>query len=66
MKSLLSSYAITVLCTCLTRPAEPSADSAQGLLLEDGFGQLRTGSLGSVVGAHTEYHYLPEVAPKDH
>ena len=25
---------------------------------------MRTGSLGSVVGAHTEYHYLPDVAPK--
>ena len=34
------------------------------VLFEDGFGQLRTGSLGSPVGAHAEYHYLPEVGPK--
>jgi hypothetical protein len=64
MKNLLSSYAIVALCTILTQAAEPSAGRAQVLLLEDGFGELRTGSLGSVVGAHTEYHYLPELAPK--
>lgn len=34
------------------------------VLFEDRFGDLRTGSLGSVVGAHAEYHYLPEMAAK--
>ncbi len=40
------------------------AADAPVVLFEDGFGQLRTGSLGSPVGAHAEYHYLPEVGPK--
>ena len=34
------------------------------LLFEDGFGQMRAGSIGSEVGAHAEYHYLPEVGAK--
>ncbi len=42
-----------------------AADSAQkATLLEDGFSGLKPGPLGSVVGAHTEYHYLPVSAPK--
>lgn len=34
------------------------------VLFEDGFGQMRNGSIGSEVGAHAEYHYLPEVGAK--
>ena len=34
------------------------------VLLEDEFSGLTPGIFFSVVGAHTEYHYLPEVAPK--
>ena len=34
------------------------------VLFEDGFAALPTGSLGSVVGAHAEYHFLPEVGRK--
>lgn len=44
--------------------SKASAAGADVVLFEDGFGQLRTGSLGSAVGAHAEYHYLPEVGPK--
>ncbi|MBN2699743.1 MAG: hypothetical protein JXR52_13030 [Bacteroidales bacterium] len=33
-------------------------------LLDDDFSSLRRGPLGSGSGAHTEYHYLPEAAPK--
>ncbi|MCP4643343.1 MAG: hypothetical protein GY851_23050 [bacterium] len=33
-------------------------------LLEDDFSAYRAGLFSSVVGAHTEYHYLPEAAPK--
>jgi len=40
------------------------AAQSSATLFEDGFGQMRTGSLGSVLGAHAEYHYLPEVGPK--
>lgn len=41
-----------------------SAQNDSVLLFEDRFGDLRSGSLGSVVGAHAEYHYLPETAAK--
>ena len=33
-------------------------------LLEDEFDRLRTGTFSALVGAHTEYHYLPEAAPE--
>ena len=49
--------------TCIDA-AEPADASGEVVLFEDGFGGLRTGSLGSDVGAHAEYHYLPEVGPK--
>ena len=32
-------------------------------LLTDEFDQLTTGMFSALVGAHTEYHYLPEAAP---
>ncbi len=35
-------------------------------LLEDAFDQLTTGLFSAPVGAHTEYHYLPEAAPHGH
>ena len=35
-----------------------------GVLLEDDFGGLKSGMFSSAVGAHTEYHYLPEAAPR--
>lgn len=34
------------------------------LLLEDDFSGLEAGNFSAEVGAHTEYHYLPEAAPK--
>jgi hypothetical protein len=34
------------------------------VLMEDGFAELRRGMFSAPVGAHTEYHYLPEAAPK--
>jgi rhamnogalacturonan endolyase len=40
----------------------PTADSV--VLFDDDFGGLRTGPFFSVVGAHAEYHYLPECDPK--
>jgi rhamnogalacturonan endolyase len=35
------------------------------VLLKDDFSQLDTGLFSAPVGAHTEYHYLSEAAPKD-
>jgi hypothetical protein len=37
---------------------------ATEVLLDDGFDALKSGLFSSVLGAHAEYHYLPEVAPK--
>ena len=34
------------------------------VLLEDDFSDLEVGMFSVSVGAHTEYHYLPEAAPK--
>ncbi len=42
---------------------EPSAPRDR-LLLDDDFSGLKPGQFSSVVGAHTEYHYLPASAPK--
>lgn len=56
-KHLITSLALATLCL-----ASPRARAA--VLFEDGFKDLRTGSLGSIVGAHAEYHYLPETAAK--
>ncbi|MBT3269455.1 hypothetical protein HN371_20090 [Candidatus Poribacteria bacterium] len=40
--------------------------SSPYVLLEDRFGDLDEGMFSAPVGAHTEYHYLPEAAPKGH
>jgi hypothetical protein len=45
-------------------PPRRDRENEGAVLLEDDFGQLRTGLFFSVVGAHAEYHYLPECAPK--
>ena len=34
------------------------------IVLDDDFSGLQTGMFSAAVGAHTEYHYLPEAAPK--
>ena len=54
------------LTSLLAVAATPHArgDDDSVVLLRDGFGDLRPGMLSSVVGAHTEYHYLPVAAPK--
>ncbi len=41
--------------------SQPSKDV---LVFEDGIDALRRGPLGGDVGAETEYHYLPEAAPR--
>lgn len=56
-------FIVTMTCCVAIHAAEPSAADSV-LLFEDSFGDLRSGSLGSVLGAHAEYHYLPETGPK--
>jgi len=41
-----------------------SAEELPAVLLDDDFSALRTGLFMNAVGAHAEYHYLSEVAPK--
>ncbi len=49
--------------TALTIEA-PSTPGPRATLLHDDFSTYRKAMFSSVVGAHTEYHYLPESAPK--
>lgn len=46
--------------------AQPSTADELVPLLEDDFSALKPGQFSSVVGAHTEYHYLSDSAPKGH
>jgi len=62
MKKVLLQLATLTFCFA-ARAAEPSATNSV-LLFEDGFGELKSGALGSVLGAHAEYHYLSETGPK--
>jgi rhamnogalacturonan endolyase len=64
MKSTLPRFILIAFWLVGAHAAEPPAPGDDMVLFEDGFGGLRTGSLGSDVGAHAEYHYLPEVGPK--
>lgn len=41
-----------------------SAQSIDRILLEEDFSKIKSGPLSNNVGAHTEYHYLPEAAPR--
>ncbi len=54
----LVSYAILLLLIFSCRVTRKE------ILLYDDYSGLRRGPLGSGAGAHTEYHYLPEAAPK--
>ena len=64
MRYVLISSSVLALCIVAVHAAEPSTNQPSVVLFEDGFGELRSGSLGSVLGAHAEYHYLPETGPK--
>ena len=63
MKSIFLHIATMTFCLGL-HAAELPKEGDSAVLFEDGFGALRSGSLGSVLGAHAEYHYLPETGPK--
>jgi len=51
-----------VLCCCLFSSC--TSISGDSCLLYDDYRGLKRGSLSTDLGAHTEYHYLPEAAPK--
>lgn len=48
----------------LTLVLSAALSPAEVTLLADDFSTYRAGLFSSTVGAHTEYHYLPEAAPK--
>ena len=56
MRKILLGLALLSLWTAVDARA---ADSV--VLFEDGFGSMRSGAIGSEVGAHLEYHYLPKI-----
>jgi len=64
MRDTLLRFVLVAFGLVCAQAAESSEPTGHVVLFEDGFAELRTGSLGSDVGAHTEYHYLPELAPK--
>jgi rhamnogalacturonan endolyase len=48
---------------CTTWANAQLKSSPSVVLLEDDFSNMPPGALSRVVGAHTEYHFLPEAAP---
>ena len=64
MRIALLGYAVLAFCVSAAQAAEAEGPGEPVTLFQDGFGEMRTASLGSVLGAEAEYHYLPEVGPK--
>ena len=54
---------IIILISISTLGCYPESPHTESLLI-DNFDELQRGPLGVEVGAHTEYHYLHEAAPK--
>ena len=54
-------YLLILSCIILTSCTSPRKDAC---LLYDDYRGLKRGSLSTDLGAHTEYHYLPEASPK--
>ncbi|MFQ6035971.1 MAG: hypothetical protein ACE5NM_09020, partial [Sedimentisphaerales bacterium] len=64
MHRFKSSLFLLVVIVAASYAHTNTAEQLPVILLEDDFSTLRTGLLTSAVGAHTEYHYLSEAAPK--
>lgn len=56
MKKKLAALIFAALCGGAIHAADSTV-----VLFEDGFGTMRSGAIGTEVGAHLEYHYLPKV-----
>ena len=63
MHSFQSSAVQLILVIASINLAANQCGAADAILLEDNFTDMPAGALCSVVGAHTEYHYLPQSAP---
>ena len=64
MKFFIRIFLFLILAITFTTFAV-SSDNKTAILFEDDFSALRPGMISSgVVGAHAEYHYIPETAPR--
>ncbi|MCC6796027.1 MAG: hypothetical protein IT366_12990 [Candidatus Hydrogenedentes bacterium] len=54
----------TIVCVCLLFTLTLAVFGEETVLLEDSFSSYPAGPLLGVVGAHAEYHYLPETTPR--
>ena len=57
-------YLRVLSCVFLAASALHAVPACEGVLLSDDFSGYSHGLFSPVVGAHMEYHYLPESAPK--
>ena len=57
---------LTIALLVVRNAASADRPLEEAELLTDGFSALPLGRFSVEVGAHTEYHYLPEAAPKGH
>ena len=61
----LSFVLIILICSIALLSCGNLLNSDNVVLFEDEFSDLKTGMFsGGVIGAHAEYHYIPEIAPK--
>jgi len=56
MKKELAAFTLAAVCCAVLHAADSTV-----VLFEDGFGSMRSGAIGTEVGAHLEYHYLPKI-----
>lgn len=66
MRTFISIGSIAGLILLSSVPGNLPGDRYTEVLLEDDFEQLPSGTLSSGEGAHTEYHFLPELIPRGH
>jgi len=64
MFGFLLFIAAFAMCSAASLAAGLRKEAGTAVLLDDDFSGYRTGIVLGVVGAHAEYHYLPECAPK--
>ena len=64
MNSPLGSARLILGCLVSILTCTTNSLCDEAVLLGDDFGGLRSGMFSRVLGAHTEYHYLPEAAPR--
>ena len=64
MIGILLLMAALAICAAAGPVTAGHKEPGRAVLLDDDFSRLPSGVLMGVVGAHAEYHYLPECAPK--